>query len=240
MKRNKKPFLSVIIPVFNEEKRIHKLKDIISYLKKQKYSSEIVVINDGSTDKTGAILKKYKRKINLISYFPNRGKGAAIKTGMLESLGKYRLFLDVDLSTPISEFEKFFPHLNKYDIIIGSRKIKDSNLITRQSLLREYLGKIFTSLSIFILNLNTSDLTCGFKSFSGKTAEEIFQNQTIPGWGFDPEILYIAQTKKKTILEIPVTWKNDPRTKVKFPRDIIFSLWELIKIRINAFEGRYT
>ncbi len=239
MKRSKKPFISVVIPVFNEEKRIRKLEEVINYLKKQKYTSEILVINDGSTDRTQKILSSYKRKINLIFYPKNQGKGGAIKIGMLNSRGKYRLFMDIDLSTPISEVEKFLPHLKKYDIIIGSRKLKSSTLLTRQSLTREYLGKVFTSISRYILKLNTSDFTCGFKSFSEEAAKEIFQKQTITGWGFDPEILYIGKLRKKTILEIPVTWKNDPRTRVKFPQDIITSFLELTKIKINALRGKY-
>lgn len=241
MKQTKNPFLSIIIPVFNEEKRIKKLTEISDYLKSQKYSRELIIINDGSTDKTNRILKslKHKLKFKLISYTPNLGKGFAIKTGMMEAKGKYRMFLDVDLSTPINELERFLPSCKKYDIVIGSRKLKASNLLIRQSFIREHLGKMFTTLSQMILGLNVSDFTCGFKCFSQKAAEQIFPRQKIKGWSFDSEILYIGKIKKFAIKEIPVTWKNDPRTRVKFPQDIINSLTELFKIKLNFYLGLY-
>ncbi len=237
----KKPFLSVIVPVFNEEKRIKNLQEIVNYLRKQKFSWELIVVNDGSTDKTGKILELLKKqlKFKLMSYSPNAGKGLAVKTGMLESTGKYRLFLDVDLSTPITELGKFLPHLKHYDIVIGSRKLKSSQLVTRQSFVREHLGKVFTLLSQHILKMNNSDFTCGFKVFSEQSAVDVFSRQRINKWGFDPEILYIGKIKKYSIKEVAVHWENDPRTKVKFPDDIINSLTELIRIRINYLKGIY-
>lgn len=241
MKQNINPYLSIIIPIYNEEKRINNLEKIISYFKKQKYSQEIILVNDGSADKTLKTLKslKYQSKFKLLSYPQNFGKGYAIKTGMQEAAGKYRLFLDIDLSTPVDEVEKILPYLEKFDIVIGSRKMKSSNLITRQPLVREFLGKIFTSLSQIVLQLKITDFTCGFKCFSQKAAEEIFSRQTINRWGFDSEILYIGKKRKFSIKEIPVTWTDDPRTKVKFPQDIINSLKELLMIRINSYIGLY-
>lgn len=241
MNSTKVPFLSVIIPVFNEERRIRNLKKIIAYLKEQKYSWELIVVDDGSKDRTKKLLNsiKGKLKFNLISYSENMGKGFAIKTGMLKAKGKYRLFLDIDLSTPISEINRFLPYLKKYDIVIGSRKLKTSNLIERQPFIREYLGKMFTVLSQIILQLKISDFTCGFKCFSQKAVEQIFSRQTINRWGFDSEILCIGKSKKIAIKEVSVTWRNDPSTKVKLPQDIISSLTELIKIRLNFARGLY-
>ena len=241
MNKSIEPFLSIVIPVYNEERRIKNLSEIIFYLKKQKYSWEVIIVDDGSTDKTSKILKLLKKKLRftLISYQPNSGKGFAVKTGMLSAKGKFRLFLDVDLSTPISEMEKFLPYLKKHPIVIGSRKLKASILLTRQPLFREYLGKIFTLLSQAVLRLDISDFTCGFKCFSKDAAEEIFKRQTIKGWGFDSEILYIGKLKKISAKELPIVWKNDPRTRVKFPKDIINSLFELTKIRINSAMGLY-
>lgn len=239
--KSKTPYLSVIVPLFNEEKRVKRLKEIFDYLKIQKFSWEVIVVDDGSTDKTSRILTSFKKhlKFNLISYFPNSGKGFAIKTGMLNAKGKYRLFLDVDLSTPITELKNFLPHLKKYEIVIGSRKLKSSKLITRQSIVREYLGKIFTLLSQRVLKMYISDFTCGFKIFSKKSATEIFTRQRIYRWGFDPEILFIGNIKKYSIKEVAVYWENDPGTKVKFPDAIINSLTELIRIRINYIKGFY-
>lgn len=238
---NKKPYISVIIPVYNEEKRIKNLQYIISYLEKQKYLWEVVLINDGSNDKTQDKLNQLlkRRNFTIISYNENRGKGFAVKTGMLSAKGKYRVFLDIDLSTPITELDKFIPFLNKYDIVIGSRKMKESNIITRQSLIREVLGRMFTLLSQKVLQIDVSDFTCGFKCFSSKAVKETFSKQTINGWGFDSEILYIGRITKNSIKEIPVIWRNDSGTKVKFPNAIISSFAELIKIRINSAKGLY-
>lgn len=235
------PYLSVIVPIFNEEKRVRNLNHIVTYLKKQKYSWDITVVDDGSTDKTNSILRLLRKKIkfNLLSYFPNSGKGSAVKIGMLKAKGKYRLFMDIDLSTPINELKKFLPHLKQFDIVIGSRKLEASELVTRQPFIREHLGKIFTLLSQKVLGMYISDFTCGFKIFSKKSVEEIFTRQRINRWGFDPEILYIGKIKKLSIKEVPIYWENDPRTKVKFPDAIINSLIELIRIRINYLRGLY-
>lgn len=241
MKSKKIPHLSVIIPVFNEEKRIDNLSQVVSYLRKQKFSWELLVVNDGSTDKTNRKLNLLKDKLGfkIISYSLNQGKGFAIKTGMMSAKGKYRLFLDIDLSTPIEEFDHFHPFLKKFDIIIGSRKMRSSHVLVRQPILREILGKMFTKISQNILQMNISDFTCGFKCFSEKAAGEIFYRQTIHRWSFDPEILYIGKIYKNSIKEIPVSWKDDPRTKVKFPHAILSSLKELLKIRINSHLSLY-
>lgn len=241
MKKLKEYFLSVIVPVYNEEKRIKKLVEVVAYLKKQRFLWELIVIDDGSFDHTKRKLTQLKKKLRfkLISYYPNKGKGAAIKEGMLFASGKYRLFLDVDLSTPLTEFDKLLPHLKRYDIVIGSRKMKGSDVKIRQSITRELLGRAFTFLSQQILQVKISDFTCGFKCFSGKAAKDIFSKQTIKRWGFDSEIIYIGKNRKFSIKEIPVTWRDDPRTKVKFPQDIIFSLHELFRIRLNAKRGLY-
>lgn len=241
MKKQTIPFLSVIIPVFNEEKRIKNINNIITFLKKQQYKWEVIIVNDGSSDKTIAMLKflKNKLKFKLISLPKNQGKGAAIKMGMLTASGKYRLFLDVDLSTPIEEFNKLKPQLKKFDIVIGSRKMKGSSVIIRQSFIREFLGKLFTFLSQITLQMKISDFTCGFKCFSQKAADQIFPLQTINRWGFDSEILYIGKLKNYSIIEVPVKWRNAPGTKVKFPDAIINSLLELVIIEVNGFRGLY-
>ncbi len=239
--KKQNPYLSVIIPVFNEQKRLGNINSIIDFFKKQKFSWEVIIINDGSTDKTLKLLNSLQKKLKfkLVSYAPNRGKGAAIKQGMLSAKGKYRFFLDVDLSTPITEFNKLLPHFKKYPIIIGSRKMKNSKIIIRQPIVREALGKMFTKMSQTILQMDISDFTCGFKCFSDKAAEEIFSRQQIGRWGFDSEILYIGKIKKHSIKEIPVEWRNDLGTKVKFPDAIIYSLTELVKIKLNEIKGLY-
>ena len=237
----RKPFLSVVIPVFNESKRIHNLIEISNYIKSKKFLSEIIVVNDGSKDDTLKKINQLKNIHNLkiVSYVKNMGKGYAIKKGISEAAGKCILFCDVDLSTPIQELDHFLPFINSYDIVMATRRIKDSKLIARQSTLREILGRAFTFLSQIILNLQISDFTCGFKLFSQNAANEIFPLLTIDRWGFDSELLFVAKKKGFRIREVGVKWQNNPLTKVKFPNDIFISLSELIKIRINNFRAAY-
>lgn len=235
--KNTQPFLSIIIPLYNEVTRLKNLIKVYDFFESNNINYEIILVNDGSNDKTLSYLKKFpkKYKYQLVSYKVNMGKGYAIKEGMLAANGKFRLFTDIDLSTPIEEFNKFIPYLNKYDLIIGSRKTKGSTLKKRQPLIRESLGKIFTLVSQTILNLETSDFTCGFKCFSQKAAIEIFNKQTVNRWGFDSEILFLAKKLRFKTKEVPVTWFDDPRSKVKFPQAIISSIADLIKIRLNNY-----
>jgi dolichyl-phosphate beta-glucosyltransferase len=237
----KNPYLSIIIPIYNEENRINSLNHIYHYLQNKGIDYEVILINDGSTDKTLVKAKKLysKFKFELISYDQNKGKGFAIKTGMLSSKGQHTLFTDIDLSTPISEFNKFIPFLNNYDVIIGSRKTKEAKLLRHQPIIRETLGKVFTSISKQVLRVDVSDFTCGFKYFSRGSAKEIFKRQTTHRWGFDSEILFIAKKLGYQIKEIPVVWKNNPNTKVRFPQDIITSLNDLITIRYNDLKNKY-
>lgn len=235
--KNTQPFLSIIIPLYNEVTRLKNLIKVYDFFESNNINYEIILVNDGSNDKTLSYLKKFpkKYKYQLVSYKVNMGKGHAIKEGMLAANGKFRLFTDIDLSTPIEEFNKFIPYLNKYDLIIGSRKTKGSTLKKRQPLIRESLGKVFTLVSQTILNLETSDFTCGFKCFSQKAAIEIFNKQTVNRWGFDSEILFLAKKLRFKTKEVPVTWFDDPRSKVKFPQAIISSIADLIKIRLNNY-----
>lgn len=237
----KKPFLSVIIPVYNESVRIKNIKKLIKYFSRQNFTSELIVVNDGSKDSTLSFLKNINQSnfFKLISYHKNRGKGYAIKKGILNASGKYRMFADIDLSTPISQLQKFIPHFKNFDVIIGSRKTAGAKLIKRQPKVRELLGKGFTSLSKTILSIDVSDFTCGFKCFSEKAAVEIFSKQRLERWGFDTEILFIAKKHKYTIKEVPVTWTHNPLTKVKFPQDLIRSFIDLGLILYNNQKNLY-
>lgn len=237
----RKPFLSVIIPLFNEEQRIFNIVHIQKYLKRKSFSYEIILVNDGSYDRTLSTLKKYEKQnyYKLITYNKNRGKGYAIKQGMMASTGRYRFFIDIDLSTPIEEFDKFIPHLKSNDVIIATRKQKNSVLVKRQPILRENLGKGFTLLSKTILRISFSDFTCGFKCFSEKAGNDIFDKQKIERWGFDSEILYLTKKNKFKVKEIGVSWTNDSKTKVRFPKDIIVSFFELAKIIYYDFRKYY-
>lgn len=235
------PFISIIVPLYNEEGRLANLSKIFKFFDNKNLHYELILINDGSSDKTLNKLNELSKnfKFKLISYQENRGKGYAIKMGMMKARGKYRLFTDIDLSTPIEVFDKFLPILSKYDIVIGSRKKRGARLIIHQPKLREELGKAFTILSQGFLNINLTDFTCGFKCFSKEAAEKTFFRQKINRWGFDTEILFISKKMGLSVKEVPVVWKNDIETRVKLPRDIITSLADLVKIRYNDFRGLY-
>lgn len=241
-KNSKSPFVSIIVPLYNEEGRIVNLSRIYRYFDRSRLTYEVILINDGSRDRTVKKIKALSKNFNfnLISNERNYGKGFAIKMGMLEANGKYRLFTDIDLSTPIEEFNKFMPHLKNYAIVIGSRKKKESRLIVHQPKIREKLGKGFTKLSQLCLGLRLTDFTCGFKCFSKEASEKIFSRQKIDRWGFDAEILFIGKKMGLNIKEIPVIWENNIETKVKLPQDIISSLSDLMKIRYNNLKGLYS
>lgn len=236
----KAPFLSVVVPLYNEEKRAKNIVPILKFLSGKKFSWELVLVNDGSTDGTSKYLQRFGQKnIRLISYPVNRGKGHAIKQGMLAASGRYRLFMDVDLSTPIEEIDKFLPYLRKFDLLIGTRKAQGAKVIVHQPWLRENLGKGFTWLSQVFLDVPVSDFTCGFKCFSAACAEKVFSASRINRWGFDAEVLFLGHRYGFSLKEIPVTWRDDAKTRVKFPRDIFRSLHELLAIRWNALRGVY-
>lgn len=243
LKKNLKnnPYLSVIIPLYNEDKRLNKLPDIYKYLNDLNFGYEVLIVNDGSTDKTLQVLNSFNKelKFRLISYQKNKGKGFAIKKAMLIAKGTYRLFIDIDLSTPIKQFNQFIPYLNETEILIGSRRISGAHLHKRQSPVRENLGKGFTELSKLILGLNISDFTCGFKCFPKRAALSIFSKQRIKGWSFDSETLYLAKKLGFFIKEIPVRWSHDPRSKVKLPMAIIKSLADLCIIRYYDIRRQY-
>ncbi|MGQ9471694.1 MAG: dolichyl-phosphate beta-glucosyltransferase [Candidatus Aminicenantales bacterium] len=235
------PFLSIIIPVFNEEKRLYHLDEVFAFFGKFPFSWEVVVVNDGSRDGTFEELKKWQARpeLEIISYDRNRGKGYAIKQGMMQAKGKHRLFMDIDLSTPLAEFHRFYPWLGRADVIIATRKSEAGQVIEHQTWLRETLGKGFTLLSRLILNVKVSDFTCGFKCFSERAAKAIFPRLTIERWGFDAEILFLARKLRFSLQEVGIRWRNDPHSKVNLKRDVIGSLADLIKVRLNDWCGFY-
>ena len=242
MRSTKKPTkISLIIPLFNEEKRVHNLNTIWAYTHKKKYFRELIIINDGSTDKTLNFLNTFKKmsKCKLISYRTNKGKGYAIKKGILTARGTHVMFMDVDLSTSLRMVDELIKIIIKTDIIVGTRKNNKAVLLQRQSKIREGMGKFFTFISQKMIGVNVSDFTCGFKCFTKKAAKKIFQKQQINRWAFDAESLFLAKKYGFSITELPVEWKNAEGTKVKFPQDIIQSFVDLIRIRLNDIFEKY-
>ena len=218
--------LSVIIPVYNEAKRLPHALTICG----KNPGWEIIFVNDGSTDATAALIKKAGFK--LISYPKNQGKGYALKHGEAATTKPLTLITDVDFSTPLTDLPKLLKALNGAGIVIGSRKTKGAQITKHQSPWREFLGRQFTNLTNLWLGTNVSDVTCGFKLFKTPVAKKLFALSKIKRWGYDAEILYLAKKLKFKIAEVPVVWHNDARTKVALLPDIFRSLVDLILIRL--------
>jgi len=237
-------YLSIIIPAYNEEKRITKtLKEIDRYLKKQKYQYEIIVVSDGSKDKTGQVVKGLQSEIKglkLIDNKKNHGKGYVVRQGLLKAEGKYRLFTDADNSTSVDQVEKMFPQFEKgFDIVIGSRDVKGAVLDPPQSAKRVFIGNIFNLMVQFLVGLwGIWDSQCGFKAITAEAAKKILPKCKIDRWAFDPEILKIAKMMKCKIKEVPVRWVNDPDSKVKL-KGMIKMGFDLLKIRWNLIIFKY-
>jgi len=237
-------YLSVIIPAYNEERRLPKtLREINEYLKKQPFESEIIVVSDGSRDRTVEVAKNLIpeiKNLRVIEFKENRGKGFGVKEGMLKALGNFCLFTDADNSTSIEEVEKMLSHFRQgYDIVIGSRDVEGAILDPPQPKIRRILGEGFKFFRKLILNLwEIEDTQCGFKCFKKEAAKKIFPKCKIDRFAFDPEILMIAKKFRYKIKEIPVYWRNDPESKVK-PKSIIKMAIDLFKIKLNLIKGLY-
>lgn len=230
--------ISIIIPVYNDQKRLREnlntIKDFCRHeLKAKDY--EIIFVSDGSTDNTDSLIQGHE-KTKAITYKKNRGKGFAVRKGMTEASKDIHIFLDCDLSTPLREVNNFLENIDKYDIIIGSRHAVGSD--TEQRFHKRFLGKL-SNIAIRLLAVKgIRDTQCGFKMFNKKASENIFSRTTIDRWGIDFEILHIAQKHNLSIKEQPIEWHEDTESKVK-ARDYITTLGELIKIKINSILGKY-
>jgi len=236
--------LSIIIPSYNEEARLPEtLQTIAEYLPTLGLRTEVLVVDDGSTDRTAAVAQSFHGKLTglrLLSNGRNRGKGYSVRHGMLESQGDMVLFTDADLSAPIEEAGKLLSALNDgYDVAIGSRAMDRSLISTRQSIFRETAGIIFNKIVRFVLRLPFVDTQCGFKAFRRERCRIIFEQQRIEGFGFDPELLYLARHHGLRAIEIPVRWGHSPATKVNMLGDSLKMFADIFTIRWNAMSGRY-
>lgn len=236
-------YLSVIIPAYNEEKRIEKtLLSVHGYLSQQSYEYEIIVVSDGSKDDTVGVVSSFKSQIpnlKIIDNKENHGKGWAVKQGMLEATGDFRLFMDADNSTTIEQVGGFLPYFSQdYDIVIGSRRIEGANIAAKQALIRDFLGGVFRFIVHSLVPLGVRDSQAGFKVFSRKVTEAIFIKQTIFRWAFDVEILAIARRMGFKIKESPIKWINDADSKVKIG-GMTKMLFEVLRVRLNLWMGKY-
>lgn len=247
-----KIFLSVVIPCYNEEKniRLGALEKVVDYLKKQKYTREVLVVDDGSTDESVRLVEDFISQhpgFSLIKN-PHQGKAATVITGMLKASGQYVLFTDLDQATPISEIEKILPWFEKnYEIVIGSRSV------VRQGapFSRLLMARGFMILRISLLGLaKISDTQCGFKAFKQEAAQKIFQRLKLYGQkkivsgsmvtaGFDIEVLFLAKKMGFKIKEVPVKWHYVETRRVNPLKDSWYGFWDIVKIRLNSLRGLY-
>ncbi|MCL5795734.1 MAG: glycosyltransferase family 2 protein [Patescibacteria group bacterium] len=236
-------FLSIIIPIYNEESRIKPtLEKVLDYFRHAKYDWQIILVNDGSSDQSEQIIKKDIEgfaNISLISYAKNQGKGYAVRQGVAAAKGQYILFMDADMSTPIEEISKLLAVIDKYPIIIGSRYLDKGNIIVKQPWIRRLISRLGNKIIKTLLKLPYQDTQCGFKIFANTAAKKIFSRAQINHWGFDIEILAIAKILGYRVKEVAVTWHNDARSKVRAGRDAWHTFQEVIKIRSNIKSGVY-
>lgn len=243
--------LSIVIPVYNEEKRLSitlkNLKEDSLFLYGFKLR-EIIFVNDGSEDNSKVKIQKSKlelqkatgAKVKIISYQINRGKGYAVKRGMLASTSDYSLLSDADFSTPLSEIKKFTTLVKRgAKVVIGTRKNGKSTVKVAQPIHRQLLGHVFTYISKITLGSSVTDFTCGFKLFEKSAKQVIFSKARIERWGYDAEIIFLAEKFGYKVEEKAVVWRNEKGSRVNVLRDGLISFVELIKIRVNDFSNIY-
>jgi len=238
------PYLSIVIPAYNEESRIEgTLRQVMHSVDERGWDAEILVVDDGSKDKTSAIVESWMvryPRLHLIKNPVNRGKGHSIRNGVLQSAGELVLFTDADLSAPMIEAERLMAALEDgADIAIGSRWLDRNRQIVHQPLYRQFFGRCFNRVTRTVMSLPFADTQCGFKAFKREAAQTIFRLQTIERWGFDPELLFIAGKLGYRVAEVPVTWGHDERSRLSYLKDGAKMLQEMAIIRRNAIAGRY-
>jgi len=238
------PKVSIVVPAFNEAARIgESLRTIETFLKRVPWTAEVLVVDDGSRDDTPAIVSSIQFPgLRLIRNQTNRGKGHSVKSGVLAAAGEYVLFSDADLSAPIDELEKLLAiaQAQAADVVIGSRAIDRSFIENHQSRGREVGGMVFNIMVQILLGLRIQDTQCGFKLFKRERIRPVFEKMTITGFGFDPELLFLASRAQLKILEIPVRWSHSEGSKIRFLRDSVRMFSDLIRIRWNQLTGRYS
>jgi len=235
--------LSIVIPAYNEERRLPRtLERVREYLRSAHPSCEVIVVDDGSTDGTAEIIVRLQNEmpeLRLLSNGQNRGKGYSVRHGMLEARGRIALFTDADLSAPIEEAGKLLAELGAADIAIGSRAMDRSLISVHQSRARELAGILFNWMVRLFTGLQFQDTQCGFKAFAMPESRVIFEQQQIEDFGFDPEILFLAHRHGLRTVEVPVRWAHDPGTKLHVVRDSVRMFLDLLRIRWNVLADRY-
>jgi len=239
------PKYSIVIPAFNEEARIGgALEAVLACIRQRGWSAEVIVVDDGSRDKTAEIVQAFAAnapELRMLQNPGNRGKGYSVRNGVLHSLGEVVMFTDADLSAPIEEADGLLAAIaGGADIAIGSRWLERTRQSIRQPLYRQFFGRCFNVVTHAVMGLPYADTQCGFKAFTRAAAQTVFQLQTIERWGFDPEILFIALKRGYRVVEVPVSWAHDERTRISYLRDGTRMLQDIAIVRWNALLGRYS
>ncbi|HEV2272972.1 MAG TPA: dolichyl-phosphate beta-glucosyltransferase [Acidobacteriaceae bacterium] len=239
-----RPSYSIVIPAFNEESRIsNALAEVLRCVHERRWRAEILVVDDGSTDGTAAIVRAVAAshpEVRLLENPENRGKGYSVRHGVLSASGDMVLFTDADLSAPMEEADFLFSALQQgADIAIGSRWLERNRQTVKQPLYRQLFGRCFNAITRVIMGLPFADTQCGFKAFRRPVAQTIFQLQRIERWGFDPELLFIALKRGYKIREVPVTWGHDERSRISYLKDGLKMLEDIAYIRWGALMGAY-
>lgn len=230
--------ISVVIPAYNEAERLPPtLADVCRFFQEKRFVFELLVVSDGSTDRTEAIVRSLSAqntKIKLLVNAKNEGKGYSVRRGALAACGDYILFMDADSSTAIAELDAFWPHLSQYDVIIASRGLPDSRIDKHQFWAREATGKLFNFFIQLLFLPGIKDTQCGFKLFKREAAVRIFRQARTNRFVFDVEILCLARKMGYQILELPITWTNSKPSKVSFFKDFYNILSDLVRIKFTG------
>lgn len=232
-------FLSVVIPAYNEEDRlVPTIEETIDYLAKQHYSSEILVVSDGSHDNTAKVINRFKSpsrvKLLAFEYHPNRGKGYAVRYGMLRCKGAINMFMDADYAVPIQSVEKAWPVFEQgYDIVIASRALKGARIIAHQNFFRELSARVYTIVQNFYLGISYPDTQCGFKLYRKAAARRLFANQKLDSVIFDAELLWLAKKAGLRVGQFPVQWTHVENSRIKYDKlsKSLFIFRELLRIK---------
>jgi len=237
-----RPYLSVVIPAYNEERRVvSTLRQVTDLLEGQGYTWEVVVVDDGSTDATVALVEEFARHRKGVSLLrvPHGGKGWAVKRGMLHAEGEHRFLCDADLSMPIEQLPLFLPPTTGgCDIAIGSREAPGA-LRVGEPTLRRLMGRVYNLLVRLFLVHNLKDTQCGFKCFRGDAAHKLFSLQRLSGFAFDIEVLFLSQKRGLQVCEVPIKWYYRSRSKVSPLRDTLAMTWDILRVRWFHFRGKY-
>jgi len=239
------PFLSIVIPAYNEALRLGStLEKVRQYLESRSYTNELIVVDDGSTDQTGGLLEEMTRRypaMRVLRNESNRGKGYSVRRGVLEAGGELVLFTDADLSAPIEETNKLLAALESTgaDAAVGSRALQRRLIGVHQPWWREWAGRVFNHLVRCFTGLEIRDTQCGLKLFRRASTRRAFELQHTTGFGFDPEVLFLIERFGGKVVEVPVRWNDHPASKVRFLRDALRMLFDLVALRWRVLTGRY-